>query len=494
MTSVERLTPDQVRELFLFEALDGDKLAWLAAHGRVERWRAGQPVFTQGEPATCFFVLLDGTIVMRRLVEGAEVEVNRTDQRGVYAGATQAYVRTSTQPYKWSMEAATDAAFLVFEADEFADAIRDWFPMAMHLLEGLFTGIRSSNEIVAQRERLLSLGRLSAGLTHELNNPAAAAVRATASLRERVAAMRHKLGNLASGKLDPEALTRLTAVQEEAVEKLAKAPTLSPIEAGDAEDELTDWMDERGLRAGWELAPTLAQAGITPAWLDRVCATIDPAHLANGLRWITYALETELLMNEIEDATQRISTLVAAAKQYTQLDRAAFQDVDVHEGLKSTLIMLAAKLRGIEVVKDFDRSLPRIPAYPGELNQVWTNLIDNAVSAMRGEGEPGGQGGQGTGTLTVRTAPDGDHLLVEIADTGPGIPPDLVTKIFEPFFTTKPVGSGTGLGLDISYRIVVQRHRGDLRVRSTPGDTRFQVRLPLREPPQQEPPEELPPE
>jgi len=473
---VERLAAAELRELFLFESLDDDQLAWLAAHGRIEHRRAGERVYTQGDPATCFFVLLDGAVVMRRRVEGSDLEINRTDTRGVYAGATQTFLRTDNpEPYNGTMEAVTDARFEVFDAAELADAFREWFPMAVHLLEGLFTGIRASNRIVAQRERLLSLGRLSAGLTHELNNPAAAAVRATASLRERVAAMRHKLGNLANGTLDGETLNRLTAVQEEAVEALAKAPNLSPIEAGDAEDALTDWMDARGMREAWQLAPTLAAAGITPAWLDRVTAPVAPEHLENGLRWVTYALETELLMNEIEDATQRISTLVSAAKQYTQMDRAAHQDINVHEGLTSTLTMLSAKLRGIQVVKDFDRGLPPVPAYPGELNQVWTNLVDNAVAAMRGPD------GTGTGTLTVRTARDGDCLLVEIADTGPGIPAELLGRIFEPFFTTKPVGEGTGLGLDISYRIVVQRHGGDLRVTSRPGDTRFQVLLPVHE-------------
>jgi len=478
MTETERLTPGELSTLFLFEALDDDQLAWLAEHGRVEHRRAGELVFAQGEPATCFFVLLDGTVVMRRRVEASDIELSRTNQRGVYAGATQSFLRTSVpEPYASSMEAITDSRFVVFEADEFAEAFAAWFPMAMHLLEGLFTGIRSNNQIIAQRERLLSLGRLSAGLTHELNNPAAAAVRATSALRERVAAMRHKLGHLAGGKLDGETLTLLTSLQEEAVEKLAKAPTLSPIEVGDAEDELTDWMDGRGLVNSWELAPTLAAAGVTPEWLDQVATRVNPKHLEGGLRWITYALETELLMNEIEDATQRISSLVAAAKQYSQMDRAAHQDINVHEGLKSTLTMLSAKLKHIEVVKDFDRTLPDIPAYPGELNQVWTNLIDNAVAAMRGPD------GEGTGTLTVRTARDGDCVLVEIRDTGPGIPPELTSKIFEPFFTTKPVGEGTGLGLDISYRIIVQRHRGDLRVVSQPGDTRFQVLLPITEEP-----------
>ena len=188
-----------------------------------------------------------------------------------------------------------------------------------------------------------------------------------------------------------------------------------------------------------------------------------------ALRWIGYTVETEILMNEIADSVTRISSLVNAAKQYSQLDRAPYQVVDVHDLLDSTLLMLGGKIApGITVVREYDRGLPRIPAYPGELNQVWTNLIDNAVAAM---GE--------TGTLTVRTALDRDQLLVEFGDTGPGVPPDIQDRIFEPFFTTKPVGQGTGLGLDISWRIVVGRHHGDLRVESVPGDTRFRVWLPL---------------
>ena len=372
------------------------------------------------------------------------------------------------------MQAITDARFWVIDAFEFADAIRRWFPMAMHLLEGLFLGMRASNAIVGQRERLLSLGRLSAGLTHELNNPAAAAVSATAALRERTTKMRHKLAMLAGGKLDTATLLRLTAVQEEAVERLAKAPKLTPMETSDAEDRLSDWIDQHGLTGSWEVAPPLVAAGVDPDWLDRLVEAVPADHLENGLRWVTYALETEMLMNEIDDATHRISALVGAAKQYTQLDRAAHQFIDVHDGLDSTLIMLAAKLKkaGITVAKEYDRSLPDIPAYPAELNQVWTNMIDNAIGAMS-EG----------GTLTLRTSPTGDHVVVEIADTGSGVPPELRERIFEPFFTTKPVGEGTGLGLDIAYRIVTQRHRGDLQLESEPGNTTFRVLLPLVEPP-----------
>jgi signal transduction histidine kinase len=346
--------------------------------------------------------------------------------------------------------------------------------MAMHLIEGLTMGFQSSQAIIGQRERLLSLGRLSAGLTHELNNPAAAAVRATASLRELVSKIRRKLVHLATADVDPKALVALTDLQEVAVEKMAKAEKLSPVEVSEAEDEISAWLDDHGIDDAWDLAPTLVAAGVDSEWLDEVAETV-PVLLADGLHWVTYALEIEQLMGEIEDSTGRISHLVAAAKQYSQLDRAAHQDIDVRDGLKSTLVMLSHKIneRGnITVVKDFDPSLPTIPAHPAELNQVWTNLIDNAIYAM-----PDG------GTLTVRTAREDGWVLVEICDTGVGIPAEMQQKIFEPFFTTKPVGQGTGLGLDISYRVITQRHGGDLRVVSHPGDTRFQVRLPLTEPP-----------
>jgi signal transduction histidine kinase len=218
------------------------------------------------------------------------------------------------------------------------------------------------------------------------------------------------------------------------------------------------------------LAPTFVAAGLDVAWLDHIEAAVDADTLEPALRWLNYTVDTELLMNEIEDSTTRISTLVGAAKQYSQMDRAPYQVVDVHELLDSTLLMLSGKFpAGITVVKEYDQSLPQIPAYAAELNQVWTNLIDNAVSAM-------GQSGR----LTVRTGQDREgEVFVEFGDTGPGVPEEIRNRIFEPFFTTKPVGEGTGLGLDISWRIVVKKHHGDLSFESSPGDTRFRVRLPV---------------
>jgi len=469
MNQTETASPAELRTLFLFESLSDEQLDDLCEHGHVISVEPGV-VYREGDPATCFYVLIDGGVSLHRIVGGHDMETGRTEQRGVYSGATQAYLDLPGQTYKNSLRATRPSRFFVLDATAFARAMRDWFPMAMHLLEGLYDGITRTQQTVGQRERLLALGSLSAGLTHELNNPAAAAVRATSALRERVAGMRHKLGFIASGHFSPATLVEIVRIQEDAVERAAKAVALSPLAAGDAEDELSDWLDAHGIAQAWDIAPTLVQAGLDPDWLRGVHDTVGEEGFPGAVRWLAYTVETEQLMDEIADATTRISTLVASARQYSQMDRAPFQVVDVHDLLSSTLVMLGQKIgHGIEVVTEFDRTLPEIPCYAAELNQVWTNLIDNAVAAMGG-----------SGTLTVRTYRENDCAVVEIGDTGPGVPAEIRDRIFEPFFTTKPVGEGTGLGLDISWRIVVNKHHGDLSVTSRPGDTWFKVRLPLR--------------
>ena len=466
-----RLTPEELRTLFLFERLTDEQLQWLSDNSRIEDVDAGQ-VFAEGEPAECFYVMLEGEVALLRRVGPDNVEITRTGQRGVYAGATQAYVDEATQTYTTSMRAVVPSTFLVLPADTFATMMREWFPMAVHLLEGLFLGMRNSQAVVGQRERLVALGSLTAGLTHELNNPAAAAVRATAALRERVAGMRHKRALLADGHLPSENMRELVDLQEEAADRTAKASgELSPMETSDREDALAEWFDAHDVQGGYDLAPVLVAGGLDLAWAEEVSERVPPGLLEGAMRWLAYTVETENLMREIEDSVHRISGLVGAARQYSQMDRAPFQLIDIHDGLKSTLVMLSGKLKGLQVVKEFDRTLPPVPAYPGELNQVWTNLIDNAVAAMAGEG-----------TLTLRTRLDDNGVSVDIVDTGPGIEPEVLGRVFEPFFTTKPVGEGTGLGLDISWRIVVNRHRGDLRVTSQPGETVFTVRLPLTPP------------
>ena len=482
MSTTEAMcSADELRSLFLFEKLSDEQLAWLCEHGRVEIVEAG-PLYREGEPAEKFYVLLSGGVSLSRRIGDDDIEVSRTSSPGVYGGAFQAYLRDRVAPvYLNSMRATENSRFFVLDGDRFAELMDTWFPMAVHLLEGLFFGIKNTQEAIGQRERLLALGSLTAGLTHELNNPAAAAVRATASLRERLIKLRHKLPAIAAGRQDDAVLQLLVKLLDETTGLGAKRTAPGPLEAADLEDAVTDWLDSHDVTSGWQLAPAFVQAGIETSQLDDLAAAAAQAEdvgaaggatLDHGLRFLADSIETELLLTEITDSVARISALVGAARQYSQLDRAPYQVADVHELLDSTLAMLGGKIGdGIAVVRDYGSDLPRIPCFPGELNQVWTNLIDNAVSAMGG-----------SGTLTVRTALDGDQLLIDIGDSGPGVPADIQQRIFEPFFTTKPVGQGTGLGLDICWRIVVGRHHGDLRVQSVPGDTHFQVRLPLSEP------------
>ena len=463
-----RITRDELRTLFLFESLTDEQLDWLVREGHLIEVQEGR-VFAEGDEATCCYVLMSGGLRMCKMLQGEEVEINRTSQRGVYAGAFNAFFGTDDRVgYTASMYVLEPSQFYVIDAAAMATLMNTWFPMAVHLIEGFVMGMRRTNETMGQRERLLALGSLSAGLTHELNNPAAAAVRAAATLRQRVAGMRSKLAMLADGTLDATKLHKIVELQEDAVERVAKARELSPIELSDAEDTLSDWLDDHDVRNSWDVAPVLAAVGLDVPWMENVLTAVGPEYLEGAVRWLMYTIDTESLMNEIDDSVTRISTLVGAAKQYSQIDRAPYQVVDLRELLKSTMVMMSGKLAGLTVVKDFDPDLPAIPAYAAELNQVWTNIIDNAVGAMNG-----------SGTLTIRTKRDGAFALVEIGDTGPGIPKEIRQRIFEPFFTTKPIGEGTGLGLDISWRIVVKKHHGDLRVESEPGNTRFKIVLPI---------------
>ena len=475
------LSPDELATLFLFESLDGDQLAWLAERGRVRSYPEGAVLFSEGEPASEFFVLLSGCVVLSQRVSDGEVETVRSSYRGSYTGAVQAMVGDRmAQVYLIRARVTEDSTFWVLPAEDFGTAMRTWFPTTTHLLEGLWLGRANAEAVVGQRERLLALGQLSAGLTHELNNPAAAAGRAAAALRERVAGMRQKLAALASGEIDGGQLQRLTGLQETLVERAAAAPRRSPLEMSDLEDELADWLERRGLAGPYELASVYASSGLDENCLQEVADGLEAEALEPALRWLAYTLETEGLMREIEEATTRISSLLGAVRQYSHMDRAPYESTDVRDGLESTLAILGHKIGpGITVVREYEPGLPRVPAYVTELNQVWTNLIDNALAAMAGEG---------TLTLRASRSPDTEgaapareeSVIVEVGDTGPGVPQHLQRRIFEPFFTTKPVGEGTGLGLDISYRIVVGRHHGDLSVRSSPGDTSFVVRLPTR--------------
>ena len=461
-------TRDDLRTLFLFEALTDEQLDWLAERGELRTYDTGATVSREGEPATHLYVLLEGGLRLSRLVNGEELVVNESTQRGAYSGAIRAYVENDPL-YGGSVVTTEPSRFFRLPGADFAEMMRTWFPMAVHLLDGLYVGIRSSEGQVRQREHLANLGTLSANLAHELNNPASATVRAASQLRTRVAGMRHKLGLVASGKADPKAIAQLVELQERAVERAAKSDVqLGPLAASDAEDELADQLEALGVTGAFELAPVYVAAGLDAAWIDDVARTVAPAPPEGALRWLAYTLETEALMDEIEEASSRISQLVAAVKQYSYLDSGGAQEVELEPGIDSTVVMLGGKLHGIAVVKDYAADLPRVTAFPAELNQVWTNLIDNAAHAL-----------DGAGTLTLRTRHDDDAVVVEVADDGPGIAPEVLPRIWEAFFTTKPPGEGSGLGLDNARRIVERRHHGTIDVDTGAAGTTFTVRLPL---------------
>ena len=488
----ETCAPDELRTLFLFEALTDDQLQTLCENGHIGVFQPG-PICQEGDPATCFYVLLDGEVVMSKRSGGVDIETGRTSQRGVYCGAWSAYVPGEEHLYEASVRVTKPSRFFVLDADAFAAFMQSQFPMAVHLLEGQKVGGLRQRQIIGQREKLLALGTITAGLTHQLNNPAAAIARDVANLRENVGKMRHKLAMLADGKFTPEALGVLVRMQDEVAEQVAKskAQQLTALETSDREDEIGDWLEDHGIGGGWDYAPTFVEAGLDTDWLERVDASLCDADcsatLQSAIGWLKYTIDTELSVNRIAEASKRISALLAGTKQYSQMDRAPYQSADIHELLFSTLMMFGEKLGKdgpVRVVKELDKSLPELHCYPGDLNQVWTNIIENAIQAMGGRG-----------TLTLRTLREGEFVRVEICDDGPGIADEIIDRIFTPFFTTKAFGEGTGLGLDLAWRIVVEKHQGNLRVESRPGDTRFIVLLPLVAPAPEAPtPTELPAE
>ena len=468
---------EELRSLFLFESLTDDQLDALCRDGHMATFEPGL-LFTEGTPATCLYVLIDGEVALCKRSGGIDIETIRTSQRGAYFGAWSAFL-DDEQTYETSASATEPSRMFVIEAASLGAFLRAEFPMACHFLVGQSLGRFHEHRIVGPHDRLVQLVQLTAGLTHELNNPAAAALRATSELRTRVAGMRHKLSLLADGAMSAAAMHALVDIGDRAAEVVAKAGDLTPLEKSDREGAIGDWLDDRGVSGAWDLAPTFAEAGLHIDWLERVAATIadeggqgQSGSLDVAVRWLTSTIESELLMNEITESTKRVATLVGQAKQYSQLDRAPFDMADLHVLLSNTLAMLSHRFRpDITVVEDFDESLEPMQCFPAEFNQVWTNLIDNAVTAMRSVESS-------DRTLTIRTRRQGDIARVEVCDTGPGVPEELRERIFDPFFTTKPVGEGSGLGLDFAARIV-DKHRGSLWVESKPGDTRFIAVLPL---------------
>lgn len=465
----------ELRTLFLFEKLPEEDLAWLAARGERCAYDAGALVAEQGAPSEHLYVLLDGRVELTKSVGGQEVSIITTDHRGSYAGALRAFVEEDDPVYQNSLRVLEPSSFFRLPARAFSTFMHEHMPMAVHLLDGLYLGIRNAEATVRRREHLAQLGTLSASLAHELNNPAAAAGRSAAQLERTVAVL--AAAATAFSEADPAFAARAEALRRDAVERSRTAPsTLGALDRADAEDELGDLLEDAGVEQGQEAAVVLVAAGLDAAWVAAALAELDGPARSAAVGWLAAALEADALTREIGAATGAISTLVAAVKEYSFMDAAAVAEVDVHAGLNSTVTMLGHALRDVDVRREFAPDLPRVPAYGAELNQVWTNLVDNAAQAL---------GGRGTITLRTSLRPgdgsSGERVRVEVVDDGPGVPEDVRSRVFEAYFTTKGPGAGSGLGLDTCRRIVEDRHHGRIELTSGPGGTTVAVDLPVHQ-------------
>jgi signal transduction histidine kinase len=456
----------ELRRLRLLDGLDDAQLGDLLAAATEETTHRGELLFHEGRPADSWWVLLEGTVALIRQVGTEESVLGYMTEPGQWAGGFAAWDEFGV--YFATGRAENPGRVLRLAAPELRRLSEQWFPFGLHFIDGLVNTVRRIESTARQREALVALGTLSAGLAHELNNPASAATRAVDALQGTSELVLSSLAQLAGKGITAEHYTALDGLR---LRVSGPEPALAGLALADREDELSDWLGDHDVDRDWVIAPVLAAAGADLAWCDELADAVPPDSLAPALEWISASLSTAALVQEVKQATGRVSTLVAAVRSYSQMDRASLQTTDLVEGLDSTLVMMGHKLgSGVTVERHYAPGLPPIEAMAGELNQVWTNLVDNAIDAM-----------DGTGILTVSARPDASGwVVVEVADTGSGMPPEVQAHAFEPFFTTKEVGKGTGLGLDISRRIIVERHSGDIDIESGPGGTLVRVRLPRR--------------
>lgn len=456
-----------LRKIPIFSDLSEEQLDWFASNCEERRWASGDVVIHEGDPADMLSVLLEGEMRGRRESAGPDAPIFQ-----VHAGQVTGmlpFSRLTVFPVLFRAVGPTRIASL--HKDHFPEMMKRIPQLTARLVGVLADRVRAVSLADQQRDKLMALGKLSAGLAHELNNPASAARRAAEGLRQCTRDLRNANARLDEVVMSPELRSFLAKFEDQVIEKLTSAPALDSLVQSDREDEMTTWLEQHHIPGASKFASGLVEANVERGALECFTQKFEPQVLHHVLTRMVAAVNAERLTREIEASTGRISELVRAVKEYSYMDQMPEQEIDIHQGIDSTLTMLKFRLKkGVNVTRDYDKTLPRLRAHGSELNQVWTNLIDNAIDAMGGKGE-----------LRIRTFRELDMALVEIVDNGPGIPEDVKAHMFEPFYTTKGVGEGTGLGLDTVYRIV-RSHHGEVTVESKPGETCFQVRLPLQRP------------
>ena len=464
---MSEFTVSDLRPVDLFDDLSEDELAEWTAVAQPQTAAPGDKLVEEGKEPGAVMLLLEGH-AQALLIESGRTEPVGRQRAPTWSGAIAVITQT---PIGVRMVAETPCRIAWIPGEDFRRLAMAQPSVHQRVMRQVAPVMSRVTAVEQNRERLAALGTMAAGLAHELNNPAAAAQRAAQQLAEAIDVVGSTIGRFVESGVERSDAETLVALQREALATAASHTALDTLDAADAEDALADRLQDLGVPEAWRVAEPLAAAGVDAAWLERVAAAAGPATDA-AVGWVAAMLAAQGLASELQESTRRMSDLVGAVKQYTYMDRGELVEVDLHDGLETTLKVLGHKLKhtSIEVVRDYDRSLPKLTVHGSELNQVWTNLLDNAIDAL---GEHG--------TITITTRRENACARVDIGDNGPGIAPDNRDRVFESFYTTKEVGRGTGLGLATARRIVVDRHDGSLTFDSEPGRTIFHVSLPIRQ-------------
>lgn len=452
------------------EEVSDSQLQWLVAHSEVRSYAKGKDVFTPGSPADELFIVLEGKfrIHLHRQGEVRELGfIEAGDVTGVLPYSRM--VTTNAQA-----TAQAPCKVLALHRDQFQALIRDNFELTQAFVHVMTNRVRSFTTLQSQNEKLMSLGKLSAGLAHELNNPASAIVRSSHALRDHLKGQPDKFKKVLDIEMTPEKVDLINELLFSKIQE-HKPNNLSLMDRADLEDDLTDWLEDNDFEDAHELVENLVEFDFSLEDLEMVKKGTGVKDLIPVTHWIESNLSTERMVEEIQEASTRIATLITSIKSYSHMDKSNDrQDVDIHEGIRSTLTMLKHKIKRDQIIliENFEEGLPKIKAFPGELNQVWTNIIDNAVDALAAYGE------EPNPSLSITTTSNDSFVKIYFKDNGPGIPKESLSSIFDPFYTTKELGKGTGLGLDVVMKIVRQ-HRGEVKVISEVGMTEFEVCLPV---------------